>query len=112
MRIYIAIATLTLITSAAPAATPTPPVDSRTDPGVIKPFEGAVCRDRIEQVRDERGLPRLEREAATPDEELLIKAVDKRIDGCSVMVMHGNTADVRQLPAAPEGPLFRRISGQ
>ena len=62
------------------------------------------CRDRVHQVREERGLPRLLRDTATPDEPLLIAAVDHRIDGCSVMVMYGNTSDVRPVPTMPDGP--------
>jgi hypothetical protein len=64
---------------------------------------GKNCRDRIVLVREERGLPKLERDTASPDEPLLIAAVDKRIDGCAVMVMHGNTSDVRPLPEFQEG---------
>ena len=56
------------------------------------------CRDRIELVREERGLPKLERDSASPDEALLIAAVDKRVDGCSVMVMRHDTSDIRPLP--------------
>jgi hypothetical protein len=62
------------------------------------------CRDRIVLVREELGLPKLERDTASPDEPLLIAAVDKRIDGCAVMVMHGNTSDVRPLPEFQKGP--------
>ena len=60
------------------------------------------CRDRIELVREERGLPKLERDSASPDEALLIAAVDKRVDGCAVMQMHGDASDIRPLPLAPE----------
>jgi len=67
------------------------------------------CRDRIHQVREERGLPLLERDTAEPDEPLLIAAVDHRIDGCSVMVMYGNTSDVRPLPATADAPRLQRI---
>jgi len=63
----------------------------------------ADCGDRIETVRAERGLPRLEREPADPDEPLLIAAVHKQIDGCSVLVMRYDTSDVRPMP---------RIDGQ
>ena len=62
------------------------------------------CRDRIELVREERGLPKLERDSASPDEALLIAAVDKRVDGCSVMVMRHDTSDIRPLPEFMEGP--------
>jgi hypothetical protein len=68
------------------------------------PREPANCRDRIHAVREERGLPRLQRETASPDEPLFIAAVDKRIGGCSVLVMRENLSDIRLLPAAPAGP--------
>lgn len=63
-----------------------------------------VCRDRIEQVRAAIGLPRLDRDNATDEKPMLIAAVDKRIGGCSVMVMRNNLSDVRPLPTAPQGP--------
>lgn len=69
-----------------------------------------VCRDRIHTVREERGLPAIQRETADPEEPLLIAAVDHRIDDCSVMVMKYDTRDVRPLPKPAEGaPLLRRI---
>ena len=61
------------------------------------------CRDRIYQVREERGLPRLQRDSSNGEEALLIAAVDQRLDGCSVMVMKHDTSDIRPLPR-PEGP--------
>ena len=70
----------------------------------LAPAEGRIpCRDTIHTVREERGLPRLQRDTASPDEPLLIAAVDHRINGCSVMVMRNDTSDVRPLPALPEG---------
>jgi len=67
----------------------------------------ASCRDRIRQVRAASGQPRLESLPASLKRPYMIAAVDKRIDGCSAMQMHGNARDVRPLPSAPEGPLFR-----
>lgn len=57
-----------------------------------------VCRDRIDQVRDAWGQPKLDREPATLSEPLLLAAVDQRIDGCSVMVTRNDTSDIRPLP--------------
>jgi len=92
----------------APRATPTMR-EIQAPPG---PGE-AVCRDRIEEVRNGRGLPKLDRKAASPDDGLLIAAVDKRIDGCSVMVMRNDTSDIRPLPTAPDGPpSVQRIPSQ
>ena len=69
-----------------------------------------VCRDRTHTVREERGLPALDRETADPDEPLLIAAVDHRIGECSVMVMKHDTRDVRPIPKPDErAPLLRRI---
>jgi hypothetical protein len=105
MRVALSLIAITLATGAAaqsvraPQAVPPEPVpgasSARTD-------QKAVCNDRIELVRQERGLPKLQRDTATPDEPLLIAAVDQRIDGCSVMVMYNDTSDVRPLPA-PQG---------
>jgi hypothetical protein len=115
MRIAVPLAALALTTgaaaetSSAPQAVPPEPVPgaliARTDPT-------AVCRDRIELVRQERGLPSLQRDTATPDEPLLIAAVDRRIGGCSVMVMRDNLADIRPLPPGGGRPRLQRIPGQ
>ncbi|MDG6079538.1 hypothetical protein E3U23_10060 [Erythrobacter litoralis] len=56
------------------------------------------CQDRIHHVREERGLPELNDAPATPDNALLIAAVDHQVDGCDVLVMQEDTADVRPLP--------------
>lgn len=66
----------------------------------------AACRDRITQARAERGLPKLERETASPDKPLLITALDHRIDGCGVLVMRHDTSDIRPVPViAGDQPL-------
>jgi hypothetical protein len=62
------------------------------------------CRGRIEAVRAERGLPKLQRDNAIPDEPLKILAVDKIIDGCEVLVMKNNTTDIRPLPDYSDRP--------
>ncbi|HYD24298.1 MAG TPA: hypothetical protein VEB68_05845 [Croceibacterium sp.] len=101
MRVVLPLVALALATGAAAreAALPEP------IPGAIVAQIGpkAVCRDRIHLVREERGLPKLEREPASAEEPLLIAAVDKRIDGCSVLVMRDDIRDVRPLPTF-EGP--------
>ncbi|GMN01499.1 hypothetical protein [Erythrobacter sp. MTPC3] len=64
------------------------------------------CADKIMQARDESGLPALgDRQIADPDNPLLYYAVDRREDGCGVMVMKGNRSDIRPVPALPEGPI-------
>lgn len=56
------------------------------------------CRDRIEQARAEAGRPKLEREPADPDKPLLMYAVDRRIEGCGVLVPVGDPSDLRIAP--------------
>jgi hypothetical protein len=74
------------------------------DHAPLQPMDSVqVCRDRIEQIREERGLPELDRGTASPDEPSLIAAVDLRLGGCSVMVMRNDTSDIRPLPM-PDGP--------
>ncbi len=107
MRVVVPLIALFLATgAAAPQAVPLEPtpgaMTAQVDPN-------AVCRDRIHKVRQERGLPQLQRDTATSDEALLIAAVDHRIGGCSVMVMRGDTADVRPLPEPRE---FRMMPGR
>ena len=112
MRIVLPLIALAFTAAAAPAPQAEPNLPMRHLDAPPGPGE-RVCRDRIQEVRDERGLPKLEREVASPDEPPFIAAVDKRIDGCSVMVMRNNTSDVRPLPALPEGPpRVQRIPGQ
>jgi hypothetical protein len=68
------------------------------------PSPNKNCQGRIETVREERGLPMLKRDNAPADEPLIIAAVDKRIDGCEVLVLKGNINDVRPLPEFHDGP--------
>lgn len=117
MRVALAVIALALATSAAaePPATIAPqrvivqtPLQALSAP----PSNSAgrtPCRDTIHEVREARDLPG---EAIAPEPGQLIAAVDHRINGCSVMVMYGNTSDVRPLPAMPDGPpQLQRIPG-
>ncbi|MDT8279951.1 MAG: hypothetical protein RQ806_05315 [Erythrobacter sp.] len=71
-----------------------------------------ACRDRISQARQDAGKPPLlDREPASPDKPYPIYAVDRRQDGCAVMVMKGDPADIRPLPMAPDGPLLLLPAG-
>lgn len=69
------------------------------------------CADRVRQVRAERGLPPLsegsgdvssgtlfDRRPAMPNEGLLVSAVDHRVDGCGVLMVHDNPGDIRPVP--------------
>ncbi|MBI1401633.1 MAG: hypothetical protein GC147_00275 [Porphyrobacter sp.] len=99
------------------AAAPAPPAPQpRAATREIAPLAPApeICRDRITQVREAAGKPALDRTPASPDRAHRIYAVDKRIDGCAVMVMHGDVSDIRPLPAPPAGPprMMQVRSGQ
>lgn len=67
-------------------------------------MDEAPCRDRIRQIRAAGGQPRLESLPASPERPYMIAAVDKRIDGCAVMQMHGDVNDLRPLPPASRAP--------
>lgn len=56
------------------------------------------CRDRIRQIREQNGQPELRRETADDEEPLMLWAVDRREDGCSVMVVKDNPDDIRPIP--------------
>ena len=58
--------------------------------------EDRNCTDTIQLVRQERGLPLLERNTADPDAPILFKAVDHNVDGCDVLLV--GDGDVRPLP--------------
>ncbi len=68
--------------------------------------EAAHCAEVIQQVRDANALTTLQRGPATPEDGYLIAAVDKRVDGCSVMQMHGDVSDLRPLPEPAEETLL------
>ena len=105
MRVVVPLIALCLATAAAPPQTEAPGEERVQTPAVeIDPTTGkAICRDKIQQVRAERGLPWVDRGTAVdPDQPLLIATVDHRIDGCAVMVMRDDTSDVRPLPEPQE----------
>ncbi len=88
------------------------PLDEETREGAEReiPSDSETCRDRINHARDATGQPKLfRREPASPERPLAIYAVDRKYDGCSVMVMMGDPDDVRPLPEVERGPIFRRI---
>jgi len=127
MRVAFPLLALTLATGAAAQQTGAPAFDHAPltrdqgaprgapmlDHAPLLQMDGeAVCRDRIQQIRAERGLPKLDRDNASSDEPLLIAAVDQRIGGCSVMVMRNDTSDIRPLPTEEGSPRLRRLPGQ
>jgi hypothetical protein len=81
-----------------PAPAPVPQLTQRGDAGRQN------CRGKIEQVRQERGLPKLDRGNAGDDNPMAILAVDRQIAGCDVLVMKNNTSDIRPLPEFSDAP--------
>lgn len=61
------------------------------------------CTDTIEIVRQERGLPLIDRQIADADAPILFNAVDYDIDGCDVLLT--SNGEIRPLPLVPEGPV-------
>jgi hypothetical protein len=111
MRAVVPLLALVLATGATAPQAPAPaPEGDRLElpPARIDPTTGkTVCRETIQQVREERGLPGVDRGTAPAfDEPLLIAAVAKTIDGCSVLVMRDNTSDVRPVPGPQEHRLM------
>lgn len=118
MRAALALIALAFATGAAaeaPASKPSDDVAIPISPSLSQlpsPQGQIPCRDTIHQVREERGLPRLDPDWVASEPPQLVAAVDHRINGCSVMVMRSNTSDVRPLPAMPDGPpRLQRIPG-
>lgn len=86
--------------------------DAQAEAGRIEQALRAIrgredCRDRISKARELFGKsPLLNREPASPDKPYLIYAVDRRQDGCSVMVMKGDPDDIRPLPLPSDRPIL------
>jgi hypothetical protein len=101
---FIAIAPVALVAASEPA--PPVPLDMPSYQGPARQWETLEdappspeeCRDRITHAREQAGQPRIERETAHPDKPMMIWAVDRREDGCSVMVVAGDPDDIRPLP--------------
>jgi hypothetical protein len=105
MRVSLPLVALVLATGAGVPPTVDGPALPDASPMIAQERSGAVCRDRVQEVRRELGKPALDR-GASPQEPLLIAAVDKRIGGCSVLVMRNDTSDIRPLPEAGEHRLM------
>ncbi|WP_454599336.1 hypothetical protein [Qipengyuania sp. SM2507] len=65
-------------------------------------IDKSICRDRIHKAREQMGQPELDREPATGDEAMAIWAVDRREDGCAVLVAMGDPEDIRPIPEIEE----------
>lgn len=82
---------------------PSPDFVANSD--ALRALVGPNCRDRMERAQDEEpsvtlpSFPLFQRAPDTPDNSpLAIYAVDRRENGCGVMVVMGNPEDVRPLP--------------
>jgi hypothetical protein len=113
MRVLFAISALLLnVGAATPPTVATPhgplqPLALPTNRASTDADSRTVCHDRIEQVRQDRGLPKLDRGDTSPDEPLFIAAVDMRMGNCSVMVMANDINDIRPLPPPSDGGALR-----
>src|SRR5687768_12058422 len=104
MRVVLPLIALLLTTGAGvPQTVQDQSPHSNSIRGPVVGTEGFIpaCRDRIQEVRRELGQPALDRNAS-PQDPLFIAAVDKRIGGCSVLVMRNDTSDIRPLPEPQE----------
>ena len=90
-------AALTLLNA---AAAPQPHAEPQVAMQELQPFTppGSQCRDNALPTHDvPQRQPRFEREPATPDSGQIIYAVDRRIDGCPVVVVKYRATDVQEL---------------
>lgn len=77
---------------------------------VEAPSREVECRDRIQRARAAAGQLRIERAPADADKPILHYAIDRRIDGCGVLVPVGDPAGTLPLPKSgppvmlPAGP--------
>ena len=73
--------------------------------------QNAQCRDRIRRAREDLGQPELERQTASPDEPLLMWAVDHHREGCGAIVMIGDPEDIRPVPERGDPTLLTPAQG-
>ena len=97
MRLAVLLIALLFATGASAQQAKTEPLQA--DPSVAAERSHKNCRDRIQAVRGERGLPRLERDPGVED-PLMILAVHRTIDGCAVLVTAND--GIRPLPEPRE----------
>ena len=106
MRIAFPLIALGLAAGAGAQTAPVEPAPVPwTGPEMGAEGSSAVCRDRIHEVRRELGQPELRRDAS-PEEPLMISAVDMRVGACSVLVVHNQAGDFRPLPEPREHQLM------
>lgn len=86
------------------AESPKPDTTVVTDGQANREISGekTICQDRVHQAESDDSGVTLNRGTASADQPPLIAAVDYRLNGCSMMMMHNNTADLRPIPAPSE----------
>lgn len=102
------VAVLGILALASPAAAQAQPPTNLDQPAYQAPARPWAdvdqaerdlrCRDRIEQVRQAEGKPKLQQSPADPEKSMLMHAVDLSVDGCRVIVPVADPSDVRQEP--------------
>jgi hypothetical protein len=106
MRTLPTLLAVPLLASATPPAAivslPSYEEPARPWPNVQETEATKDCRKRIELARAAAGRPRLDRAPADANKPILHYAVDRRIDGCGVLVPVGDPAGM--LPPPEPGP--------
>ena len=94
-----------LIAPLLPAATVPPPAAAPAEirtPELAQP--GRNCGGRMETARQDNGTAKVQRDDAESAQPVKILAVDRRIDGCEVLVTGLHAGDIRPLPQFQDGP--------
>lgn len=94
---------------AGAAAVPPAPLDqpgyeapARPWAGIEKPSRELECHTRIQQARAAAGQPQVDPRRASPADPVLHYAVDRRVDGCGVLVPVGDPGGM--VPPPLPGP--------
>lgn len=69
---------------------------------IEQPSRELECRERIRQARAAAGEPPIEPRTASPEKPILHYAVDRKVDGCGVLVAVGDPAGM--IPPPKPGP--------
>jgi hypothetical protein len=74
---------------------------------LLEDQERPDCRNRVTHARGEQESPERQGEAGSPHKPLFLYALHKQVDGCSVLVMHGNVNNMRPLPNPTDPRMMR-----
>jgi hypothetical protein len=105
--IILPLATLALMGAADQPATP-PPADEQVAFPEFTSFAppGKRCPDGALPTNEQQARqPRFEREPATPGQGQIIYAVDRRIEGCSVILVKSGPNAIRNMLRPSDRPL-------